>query len=115
MPRKKRQYEVASWHLEVPKDLAKQVDGTMLNALTGRVEYGARASLVIRLLREWLSARAAAGNELAEMEGLTHFFEETIDEISNDHLLEKLELKAALGTIRKQLTQIKEKTEDVSN
>jgi len=60
------------WHIEVPEDLAVKVDLLITNPLTGKVKYGERKKLVLRLLRQWLAEQVGSAqgeNPMAADEG----------------------------------------------
>ena len=53
----KRKYGEAKpiyWNIPIPQKLATEVELSLLNPVSGKPEYGARARLITALLRGWV-------------------------------------------------------------
>lgn len=47
-----------SWHIEIPIDLAFQVEARLLDPVTRKAEYGKRSKLIQSLLLDWVRSTA---------------------------------------------------------
>lgn len=52
-----------TWHIPLPASLAAKIELLFYDPLTGRVSYGKRAELVVKLLSEWLEKETKKANE----------------------------------------------------
>ena len=59
MPRKPSTDPSVRWPVLVPGTLAAEVELRLLHPVRGKARYGARNSLILQLLRDWLKEQKA--------------------------------------------------------
>ena len=52
------------WTISVPNDLAAEVEQRLGRTPSGRVAYGAKQALMLRLLRDWLAEQKRREEEV---------------------------------------------------
>ncbi len=50
---------IRPWKLSMPAPLAGRVEFALLDPITGKTKYGARNTLVVKLLERWLAEQSA--------------------------------------------------------
>lgn len=55
-----------SWHIEVPIDLAFQVEARLLDPVTRKAAYAARSKLIQSLLHDWVRSTQVAASPAQE-------------------------------------------------
>lgn len=56
--RKQNLIPAIPWHIEIPIDLAFQVEARLLDPVTKKAGYGSRSKLIQSLLHEWVRSTA---------------------------------------------------------